>query len=162
MIIKKGDILHSGANIIINPVDCVGGFCSSTNGLIGEELPWVESEYRRFIRKHNNLLGSVQFVPNEVWAVGLTNTMEINNQISLYNDFSYIANIFTTYDNDNYYDVEATLSCLNIIKQRMCENAIKTIAIPFDFIEHTSEEFCEDLYLCFESMSIDLIFYQSE
>ena len=162
------NILHSGADIIINPVDysmdCSGGIYSKMNSLIGEEMPWVKTEYRKYIRKHNKeqhkILGTVQFIPTEVWAVGLIDTMEMNNQITpCGNDFAYIANMFVTFNN-NSFDVESTINSMGMIYKRMCENGIKSIAISEDFIEHTSEDFFEELIAKWRAANIEVKFYK--
>lgn len=164
------NILHSGADIIINPVDysmdCSGGIYSKMNSLIGEEMPWVKTEYRKYIRKHNKeqhkILGTVQFVPTEVWAVGLTDTMKTNNQITMYgNDFAYVANIFVKENTPNYaYEVESVLNSMGTVYERTCQNGIKSIAIPADFISHTSEEFCEELIAKWSAANIEVKFYK--
>lgn len=141
------NILHSGADIIINPVDCNGVPCSKLGGLIGNEMPWVEIDYRKYLRKHNkeqrNILGTVQFVPAEVWALCLVNTMEINNAIASCDVVSFIANCFVCDNYNDNYDVESTLKCLSVIRERT--DATSTIALPEDFITHTSDGFCEEL-----------------
>lgn len=141
------NILHSGADIIINPVDCNGVPCSKLGGLIGNEMPWVEIDYRKYLRKHNKeqhkILGTVQFVPAEVWALWLVNTMEINNTITSRDVVSFIANCFVCDNYNGNYDVESTLKCLSVIRERA--DAKSTIALPEDFITHTSDGFCEEL-----------------
>lgn len=158
------NILRSGADIIINPVDCNGNNCSSVWNFSNDEMPWVETECRKYVRKHNKehniILGTVQFVPTEVWAIGLIDTMAINNQIvPCGKDFAYIANIFICHDIGSY-EVEPTLDSMGAVYERVCQNGIKSIAIPEDFIEHTSVEFCEELIAKWSAANIEVKFYK--
>lgn len=160
------NILHSGADIIINPLTYDGFICSGVGCLIKDEMPWVETECRKYVRKHtkehHQTLGTVQFVPTEVWAVGLTDTMKTNNQITMYgNDFAYVANIFIKENTPNYaYEVESVLNSMGTVYERTCQNGIKSIAIPADFISHTSEEFCEELIAKWSAANIEVKFYK--
>lgn len=131
--ITSGNLLESKAEIICNPVN----HQSMQNDIlpIADIYPFVEIEYRKYLRycKKNVIypLGTVQYVPNEVWAVGLVNTMR-NNQIVQCEDFQYIANMFCQieYEGEWITNLSALKSALiNICSKAKILNA--RIAIPY-------------------------------
>lgn len=65
---------------------------------VAEKYPFVDKEYRKYVsyckKKNKKILGTVQYVPTEVWAVGLIDTLK-NDRIEKYDtDYQYIVNLF--------------------------------------------------------------------
>lgn len=101
----NGDISNIKANIIVCPVSSFYDNMESTTGLNGvlmkkicADYPHIDKEYRKYIKHCNknniNMFGTVQYVPTEVWAMGLVDTIR-NNYIDTYDvEYKYIANLF--------------------------------------------------------------------
>ena len=94
-----GNFLDTDANFIVNQV--VRQEVQSMTKIeeeIFEEYPHIESEYIKYIRhcKKNkiNILGNVQYVPVDIWAIVMVDTMKNNNIIKYDENFKYICNVF--------------------------------------------------------------------
>ena len=94
-----GNFLDTDANFIVNQV--VRQEVQSMTKIeeeIFEKYPHIESEYIKYIRhcKKNkiNIFGNVQYVPVDIWAIVMVDTMNNNNIIEYDENFKYICNVF--------------------------------------------------------------------
>lgn len=135
----SGDLIDSEAKIIVNPVSYLEHANSSLTGLFFDIYPHVEREYLRYL-KHNkknkeSLLGCVQYVPKDSWAMVMCDTIE-NKHIEAYdNSYQYIVNLFVQengYDDYAFINMKAIKKGLENIKH-VAQKLDADIAIPFKF-----------------------------
>lgn len=96
--IVEKNLFDSKANFIVHQVNAQGVMGSGVAKQIAEQYPFVDKEYRKYVfhcqKKNKKILGTVQYVPTEVWAIGLVDTIK-NNRIEKYDvDYKYIVNLF--------------------------------------------------------------------
>ena len=100
VIIKIVDenIFDSKANFLLHQVDSTGIMRNGIALQVATKYPHVENEYRKYLRycsKNNiDVLGTVQYVPVDVWALGMVNTMKNNSVIEYDTGYQYIVNLF--------------------------------------------------------------------
>jgi hypothetical protein len=103
MVKVKENVFDIEENIIV----CLVGSEIEIPEELKEDTKHIDSEYRKFLRhcnkNHINLYGKVQYIPNQVWAVGMVDTMN-NTSIIPCMDFKYIANLFCIRDECNIID----------------------------------------------------------
>ena len=130
------DLFESKANLLVHQVNCH----NMSNGValkISETFPHVEVEYRKYIRHCKKskveLLGTVQYVPADDWALIMVDTMK-NEKLEAYDkNYQYIVNMFSEKD----FDMENQQTDLKAMKKAMrdiCKKAKSigsTVAIPF-------------------------------
>lgn len=86
----NGNIFNSDANFIL---------CETSFGIpmeIAEEFVHVEKEYNKYLKycKKNHIEPTVQYVPVDVWALIMVDTLK-NNDITAYDsDYKYVVNLF--------------------------------------------------------------------
>ena len=96
--IIEGNLFNSKANFIVHQTNCQGVMGSGVALQVSEKYPHVEREYRKYInycnKNNKKILGSVQYVPVDVWALMMIDTMK-NNDVSDYDkNYQYIVNLF--------------------------------------------------------------------
>lgn len=143
----------SEAAFVVRLVDCQGN---------ADLRGHVEKEYLRFLKHHsktNELVrGCVQYVPNDIWAVGMVDTIK-NNDVIAYDDYyQYSVNLFghdfNCGNKDNLKAIKYGLK--DIFYKASKINA--TIAIPYGMgkenwneiyneIKHLSDDFNVDVEL---------------
>lgn len=134
----NGNLLDSKADLIIHQVNCRGVMGAGIAAQIAKKFPHVETEYLKYLRhcKKNKIdpLGTAQYVPSEIWAVCLVDTM--NNEIitecrSM--QFQYIVNLFGQRDIGNglQTDYAAIKKALIDIKEK-AKSIGATIAVPYN------------------------------
>ena len=98
----NGNIFNSNANFIINEMDCQGILNDNLTQL--DDSPHIERECMKYIRycnkNHIEILGSAQFIPIEVWALNMVDTMKNNNVIDYDTNYQYIVNLFCKHTSD--------------------------------------------------------------
>lgn len=133
----NGNIFDSKANFIVHQVNCKGVMNFGVAAQVAERYSYVEREYLKYLRycKKNkiNPLGTVQYVPTEVWAIGLVDTMK-NNYVDAYDkEYQYIVNLFGQYN----YGMGVQQTNLKAMKAAfidICEKAKSvgaTVAVPY-------------------------------
>lgn len=135
--IFKGDLLGSKADFIIHQTNCVGVMGAGIALQIANQFPQVQVEYLKYLRhcKKNKIdpLGTVQYVPSEIWAVGLVDTMK-NETITECRSmqFQYIVNLFGQRDTGAglQTDYVAIRKAFADIKEK-AESINATIALPY-------------------------------
>lgn len=96
--IVEKNLFDSKANFIVHQVNWQGVMGSGVAKQVAEQYPYVDKEYRKYVfhyqKKNKKILGTVQYVPTEVWAIGLVDTLK-NDKIEKYDkDYQYIVNLF--------------------------------------------------------------------
>ena len=96
--IVNDDFLHTKAQICVQLVNDDGDLKNNIPDYINNEYHHVTKEYVKYInyyQKHRlETLGSVQYIPEVVWALGLVDTIK-NGHLDTYDkDFKYIACAF--------------------------------------------------------------------
>ena len=133
----NGNIFDSNANFIVCEMDCQG-----TIGI--EDFPHVDREcmkYIRYCKKNNiNILGNVQFVPTEIWALNMIDTMKNNNIIDYDTDYQYIVNMFCRdiSDEGNKRVPNAVRKALENIFDK-ANNINATVAVPYSIGNFVNE-----------------------
>lgn len=93
-----------------NMIVCLVGAEIEVPEELTNDTKHIGTEFRKFLRHCNknkiNLYGKVQYVPNEIWAVGMVNTMN-NEKIVSCMDFKYICSLFCIRDECNIIDEKA-------------------------------------------------------
>lgn len=135
--IVEKNIMQSEANIIVIPVDCTGEL-SGLSEKVSSDYPLVEKEYIKYVKKSKkdklDMLGKVQYIPSESWAMVMVDTMK-NNHIEAYDDnYKYIASAFVkeTSDSSGYTDLISVHRCLLDIESK-ARSIGATVAIPYKF-----------------------------
>ena len=131
----NGNIFNSNANFIVCEMNCQG-IIDDNMIVISEEFPHVEKEYMKYIRyckkNHVEILGSVQYVPTEIWALNMVDTMKNNNIIDYDTNYQYIVNMFCKNMSD-----EGIKRNSNAVKESMskifnnAEMIGATVAVPY-------------------------------
>ena len=100
----KGNLFDSKANFVV---------CLCDNLYDSEyDMPYlhVDKERMKYIKHCNKnnleLLGTTQYVPSEVWALPMVDTLKNNNIIEFDNNYQYIANVFCKNAYDNKINVK--------------------------------------------------------
>lgn len=100
--IIEGNLFDSKANFIVHQVNCKGVMESEIAAQVANKYPHVEIEYRKYLRycKKNKIkpLGTVQYVPSEVWALPMVDTMKNDNVIDYDEHYQYVVNLFGQHD----------------------------------------------------------------
>lgn len=136
------DIVSTKANLIVNPVDCMGEYEQSVINSNPEfahyldENPHISKEILKYIRfcqkKKKNLYGTVQYVPVDSWALIMCDTMN-NNRLAAYDSkYQYIVNAFGYKDFNSKEDTFSEKVIRNLLVQ-IKESAISlgaNVAIP--------------------------------
>lgn len=80
---------NSNANFVVRLVDCQGN--ARLDG-------HVEKEYLKFLKHRSKtnepIRGRVQYVPNDVWAIGMVDTIKNKDVIVYDDDYQYSVNLF--------------------------------------------------------------------
>lgn len=119
--IVNDDFLHTKAQICVQLVNDDGDLKNNIPDYINNEYHHVTKEYVKYInyyQKHRlETLGSVQYIPEAVWALGLVDTIK-NDHLDTYDkDFKYIACAFCREQVGKKYKLNynALKDCLNDI-----------------------------------------------
>ena len=132
----KCDIFESGADVICHQVNCQGVMGSGVALQIKEHYPHVYKEYVKYVNYCNKngieLLGTVQYVPNEVWALIMVDTMKNNNIIAYDTNYQYIVNLFgqNTYGEGLQTDLKAMKKAFIDIREK-AKKLGSTVAMPY-------------------------------
>lgn len=134
--IIEGNLLDSNANFIVHACDCKCVMESNIAEGIFELFPHVEKEYRKLVhhydRNNENILGLVQYVPSDVWAVGMVDTMK-NDDVPAYDsNYQYIANLVCqdVVNGNVYTDLHSMKEGLmNVLKKAKAIGA--AVALPY-------------------------------
>lgn len=131
--IVNGNILDSEANFIVHSCDCSGNAESDFDKV----LPHIEKERMKYIRHCNKngieLKGMNQFVPTEVWALVMIDTMKSNNIIAFDSDYQYVVNMFcqNTSDGECNTDFKAMKKALEDIREK-AQKIGATVSISYN------------------------------
>ena len=134
--IVDGNLFDSKANFIVHQTNTQGVMGSGVALQVAEKFPHVETEYNKYLRhcKKNHLqpLGTVQYVPTEVWALIMVDTMRNDNIIDYDKNYQYIVNMFgqDTYGAGLQTDLKAVKKALIDIREK-AEKIGATIAMPY-------------------------------
>lgn len=134
--IVEGNIFDSNANFIVHQTNCSYAMKSGVALQVADRYPHVEKEYMKYLRycDKNNIepLGTAQYVPNEVWALTMVDTMKNNNVIAYDTNYQYIVNLF---GQDTYgYGLQTDLKAMKKAFVDIREKAQKigaTVAMPY-------------------------------
>ena len=159
------NIWDSNAEIIVCPVNTLGEIHSTMLEHIRMYCPHVETEYFRYLKHCNkNKItpkATVQYVPDESWAMPMVDTMKNKNLVACNNEFRYIANAFCQYDSDEQTvdNMKAFKKCMEDIKNNAEFIKAKTITIPaevcMDFREYDMA--LKVIYDIFSKTDIDVL-----
>lgn len=163
--IVEGNIFDSNANFIVHQVNCLGIMGSGIASQVEERFPHVGSEYRKYLRncKKNNInaLGTVQYVPTEVWALPLVDTMKNDNVTAYDTNYQYIVNLF-----GQAYIGEGLQTDLRAVKKALIDirdkawNIGATVAIPWKMSSNRGGANWENVYTIikktFENSDVDV------
>ena len=134
--IIDGNIFDSNANFIIHQVNCQGVMGSGVALQVADRFPHVEREYRKYLnyceKNGREPLGTVQYVPTEVWALTMVDTMK-NNNITAYDlDYQYIVNLFgqNTFGEGLHTDLKAMKKAFADIREK-AQSIGATVAMPY-------------------------------
>jgi O-acetyl-ADP-ribose deacetylase (regulator of RNase III) len=139
----NGNILDSKANFIVHKVNSFS-LDSNIASQIVERYEHIEKEYLKYLRycnkNHYDIIGSVQFVPVEPWALIMVDTMKNNNVIDYDTNYQYIVNMFCESSSDEGIktNLKAAKKALENIFEK-AKNIGATVAIP-DNIEKLVRE----------------------
>ena len=87
--IVEKNLFDSKANFLVHQVNCQGVMGSGIAKQVAERYPFIDKEYRRYVfhckKKKKKMLGTVQYVPLEVWANGLVDTLKNKKKKKYFN-----------------------------------------------------------------------------
>lgn len=113
VLMRKGNILDSGADVICHQVNCMGKMNSGVAKAIREKWPEVYERYRAMYENEVDLLGKIQPI-----YIAENNCVVIN----MFAQYNY------GYDGRRYTSYDAFWNCLQEIKKYL--NPGVTIAFP--------------------------------
>lgn len=134
--IINGNLFDSNANFIVHQVNAQGVMGSGVALQVAEQFPHVKKDYIRYVNYCNkngiDPLGTVQYVPNEVWALTMVDTMKNNNIIAFDNNYQYIVNLFGQRDYGEGLHTDLKFMKKAFIDIREKANKIgATVAMPY-------------------------------
>ena len=128
ILIKNGNILDSGADIICHQVNCMGAMNSGVAKAIRKKWPQVYTEYRN---------AAMDLSPNDEFCDEDLTWMHMHGHIQpiyIDKDNCTVINMFAQrgfgYDGARYTSYDAFWNCLWEIRQ--CISPEKTIAFPYN------------------------------
>ena len=149
--IIDGNIFDSKANFIVHQVNCQGVVNSGVAMQVEEKFPHVGAEYRKYLRhcekNHQSALGTCQYVPVDVWALTMADTMK-NNNITAYDlDYQYIVNMFgqDTFGEGLRTDLKAMKKAFADIRDK-AQSIGATVAMPWKIGSCRGGANWEDVY----------------
>ena len=163
--IIDGNLFDSKANFIVHQTNCEGVMGSGVAFQVKEMYPHVEKEYRKYLRycDKNNIepLGTAQYVPTEVWALTMIDTIKNNNVIDFDTNYQYIVNLFgqSSYGEGLQTDLKAMKKAFIDIRNK-AQNIGATVAMPFKIGSFRGGEKWENVYNVikdvFEKSNVDV------
>lgn len=164
-----GDLFTSKANFIIHQVNCMGVMGAGVALQVAELYPHVEKEYANYLRycNKNNIepLGTAQYVPVEVWALIMADTMKNDNVTAYDAEYQYIVNLFgqNTYGTGVHTDLKAMKKAFVDIREK-AQRIGATIAMPYKIGSCRGGANWEDVYTIikkvFEHSNVDVEIYK--
>lgn len=144
----EGNVFVPNSNFIVNNVTCEGDIDND----VLEFCPHAESECLKFIRhcnkKNKSILGSVQYIPVDSWALIMCDTIG-NEKIDAYDkNYQYIVNLFGI-NNEGKTDYKALKHGFYDIKEK-AKNIGATIAIPYDIGGKQKDKIVELIHKVFK------------
>lgn len=165
--IVEGNLFYSNANFLVHQVNCMAVMRSGVAKQVSELYPHVEREYLKYCKhcKKNKveLLGTVQYVPVDDWALVMCNTMN-NKRVEVYdNQYQYIVNLFGQnnygYDGEQYTDLKALRKGFVDIRDKAKIIGAK-VAMPYGIASVRGGCRWEDVYAIikdvFENSGVDV------
>ena len=148
---------NSTANFIVRMVDCQGN--AKLDG-------HVEKEYLKFLKHHsktNELIrGSVQYIPNDVWAIGMVDTIKNKDVIAYDDDYQYSVNLFGHDFNcgskDNLKAIKYGLK--DIFYKARKINA--TVAIPYGMGKENWNEIYNEIKYLSNDFNVDVELHKNK
>lgn len=134
--IIDGNIFNSKANFIVHQVNCQEVMGSGVARQVKDEYPHVWKEYVKYLRYCNKNkiqpMGTAQYVPSEVWALTMVDTMKNNDVIAFDKNYQYIVNLFgqNTFGEGLHTDLRAMKKALLDIRDK-AEKIGATVAMPY-------------------------------
>lgn len=161
----EGDMLYSKANFVLCPTSDDKAAQSDIFVNVVKSCPHVEKEYRKYINYYskNNLdvLGTTQYIPKEVWALGLVDTIK-NSYVDIYDDnYQYFVNMFVLHitGSKTMLDISSFIDAINDVKYKAQSIGAKTIAVKMKD-RFTNKFIVNDMYKiineAFDGTSIDI------
>lgn len=150
--IIDGNLFDSKANFIVHQTNCIAVMGSGVAAQVAELYPHVEKEYLRYCKhcKKNKipLLGTVQYVPVDSWALIMCDTMR-NEKVEAYDkEYQYIVNLFG--QNECGMGVQQTdLTALKVGMMDIREKAERigaTVAMPYKIGSYRGGANWNDVY----------------
>ena len=128
MIIKKGNICDSKNNLLIKIVGV------DEAGEEFSDIPHIKKEYNKYVhycQKNNiNPIGTVQYIPAEVWAMVMVDTMKNNNIIDYDKNYQYAVLLYGKNDSSEL-DIDAVKKALIDIRNK-AEQMKASVSIVLD------------------------------
>lgn len=153
--IINGNLNDSKENFIVRLVDCQGD---------SDMEHHVKKEYLKYIKHYNktkeNIHGRVQYVPVDIWAIGMTDTIENKNVIAYDTEYQYIVNLF---GHDSHCDKKENF---NAIKEGLkdifykARNIEGTIAISFGMGKANWNDVYNTIKVMSEHYNVDVSLYK--
>lgn len=154
------NLFDSKANFIVHQTNCDGIMGSGVALQIAKRFPHVETEYNKYLRylrkNHINPLGTVQYVPTEVWALTMIDTMR-NKDVSPYDtDYQYIVNLFgqNSIGTGQQTDLNAMKTAFTDIR-RKADQIGASIAMPYQIGSKRGGAAWTDVYAIIEEVFKD-------
>lgn len=134
----NGNIFNSNANFIVCGLDSQGT-------IENDDLPsHVERECLKYVRyckkNHIEILGSVQYVPTEIWALNMVDTMKNNDVMDYDTSYQYIVNLFCKNVSDEGIKMNPSA-----VKEGLADILTKaemikaTVAVPYKIGKYINE-----------------------
>lgn len=144
-------LLDTEANFIVNQVSCADSMGKGHIGQVAEQYPHIVNEHLKYIRycKKNKIdpNGTVQYIPNEIWALVMVDTMKNDNVIDYDKNYQYLVNMFCqggTAD-DGHIDLKAMKKALVDVRDKAQKIGAK-VAIPYRIGCHKGGANWDDIY----------------
>lgn len=162
----SGNIFESDANFILCNANYQGLMNSGIAIQVSDNYFHIEKELRKYINHYNkadvDIFGSVQYVPTEIWAIGMVDTIKNNDVIDYDSNYQYIVNMFFQEDcghGKQHTDLKAFKKALLDVRDKS-EKIKATVAIPYKLGCHKTSAQWEDIYTIikkvFEKSNVDV------
>lgn len=162
----NGNLFDSDANFIVHQTNCLGVMGSGVAAQVADRYPHVEKAYVKYVKHCNKnkieMLGTVQYVPVDTWAMVMVDTMKNENVEAYDSKYQYIVNLFGQ-KNFGMDEQQTDLTAMKMAFLDIREKAEKigaTVAMPYRIGSYRGGADWNDVYKIiqdvFDKSSVDV------
>lgn len=154
----KENIMDASENFIVLPMNAALSMRGKMYEDIFSTYPHVQRECMKYVRHRQKnkmaLMGTAQYIPSEVWALTMVDTIK-NNQVPDYDsNYQYIVPVYASAEN-GYIGLESFRVALQNVAEK-AESIHASVAIPYSS-GALFQDFCEIVRSVFQDSTCDVV-----